>query len=33
MYVLHVVICDDNRISRDLLDVCFGDQLEGLVTL
>ena len=29
MYVLHVLICGDNGISRDLLDVCFGDQLAG----
>ena len=27
MYVLHVLICGDNGISRDSLDVCFGDQL------
>ena len=27
MYVLHVLICGDNGISRDPLDVCFGDQL------
>ena len=33
MYVLHVLICDDNGISRDPLDVCFGDQLAGSVTL
>ena len=33
MYVLHVFICGDNGISRDLLDVCFGDQLAGSVTL
>ena len=33
MYVLHVLICGDNVISRDLLDVCFGDQLVGSVTL
>ena len=31
MYVLHVLICGDNGISRDLLDVCFGDQLAGSV--
>ena len=31
MYVLHVCICGDNGISRDLLDVCFGDQLAGSV--
>ena len=24
-----VHICGDNRISRDSLDVCFGDQLVG----
>ena len=29
MYVLHVLICGDNEISRDSLDVCFGDQLAG----
>ena len=29
MYVLHVLICGDNGISRDPLDVCFGDQLAG----
>ena len=29
MYVLHVRICGDNGISRDSLDVCFGDQLAG----
>ena len=29
MYVLHVLICGDNGISRDSLDVCFGDQLAG----
>ena len=33
MYVLHVLIYGDNGISRDLLDVCFGDQLAGFVTL
>ena len=33
MYDLHVLICGDNGISRDLLDVCFGDQLAGSVTL
>ena len=27
MYVLHVLICGDNGISHDPLDVCFGDQL------
>ena len=27
MYVLHVLICGDNGVSRDPLDVCFGDQL------
>ena len=32
MYVLHVLICGDNGISRDLLDVYFGDQLAGSVT-
>ena len=32
MYVLHVLICGDNGISRDPLDVCFGDQLAGFVT-
>ena len=32
MYVLHVLICGDNGISLDLLDVCFGDQLAGSVT-
>ena len=30
---LAVLICGDNGISRDLLDVCFGDQLAGSVTL
>ena len=30
---LAVLICGDNGISRDPLDVCFGDQLAGLVTL
>ena len=29
MYVLHVLIYGDNGISRDPLDVCFGDQLAG----
>ena len=29
MYVLHVLMCGDNGISRDPLDVCFGDQLVG----
>lgn len=29
MYVLHVLICGDNEISRDPHDVCFGDQLAG----
>ena len=29
MYVLHVLICGDNGISCDPLDVCFGDQLES----
>ena len=33
MYVLHVLICGDNGISRDLLDVCFGDQLAGSMNL
>ena len=33
MYVLHVLIYGDNGISRDSLDVCFGDQLAGSVTL
>ena len=33
MYVLHVLICGDNVISSDLLDVCFGDQLAGSVNL
>ena len=32
VYVLHVLICGDNGISRDLLDVCFGDQLAGSMT-
>ena len=32
MYVLHVLICGDNGISRDSLDVCFGDQLASFVT-
>ena len=32
MYVLHVLICGDNGISRNPLDVCFGDQLESSVT-
>ena len=31
MYGLHVLICGDNGISRDPLDVCFGDQLAGSV--
>ena len=26
---LAVLICGDNGISRDPLDVCFGDQLAG----
>ena len=30
---LGVLICGDNRISRDPLDVCFGDQLAGSVTM
>ena len=29
---LAVLICGDNGISRDSLDVCFGDQLAGSVT-
>ena len=29
---LAVLICGDNGISRDPLDVCFGDQLAGSVT-
>ena len=33
MYVLHVLIYGDNEISCDPLDVCFGDQLAGSVTL
>ena len=33
MYVLHVLICGDNGISHDSLDVCFGDQLAGFVNL
>ena len=33
MYVLHVLICGDNGISLDLLDVCFGDQLAGSMNL
>ena len=33
MYVLHVLICGDNGISRDSLDECFGDRLAGSVTL
>ena len=33
MYVLHVLICGDNGISRDLLDLYFVDQLAGFVTL
>ena len=31
MYLLHVLICGDNGISRDLLDVRFGDQVAGSV--
>jgi len=31
MYVLHVLICGDNGISRDPLDVCFVDQLASSV--
>ena len=30
---LAVFICGDNGISRDPLDVCFGDQLAGFETL
>ena len=30
---LAMLICGDNGISHDLLDVCFGDQLAGFVTL
>ena len=30
---LAVRICGDNGISRDSLDVCFGDQLAGLMKL
>ena len=33
MYVFHVRIYGDNGISRDLLDVCFGDQLASSVNL
>ena len=33
MYVLHVLIFGHNGISRDLLDVCFGDQLVGSMNL
>ena len=33
MYVLHVLICGDNGISRDPLDVCFDDQLASSVIL
>ena len=33
MYVLHVLICGDNGISRDPLDVCFCDQLAGFSDL
>ena len=29
IYVLLVLICGDNGISRDSRDVCFGDQLAG----
>ena len=32
-HVLHVLICGDNGISRDPLDVCFGDQLASSVNL
>ena len=28
-----MLICGDNRISHDLLDVCFGDQLAGSMNL
>ena len=31
MYVLHVLICGDNEISRDLLDVCFVINLRVLL--
>ena len=30
---LVVLICGDNAISRDPLDVCFGDQLAGSMNL
>ena len=30
---LAVLICGDNGISRDTLDVCFGDQLASSVNL
>ena len=30
---LAVLICGDNGYSRDLLDVCFGDQLAGSMNL
>ena len=30
---LAVLICGDNGNSRDLLDVCFGDQLAGSMNL
>ena len=30
---LAVRICGDNGISRDSLDVCFGDQLAGSMNL
>ena len=33
MYVLHMLICGDNEISCDPLDVCFGDQLASFVNL
>ena len=33
MYVLHVLICGDNGISRDPLDVCFDDQLASSMNL
>ena len=33
MYVLHVLTCGYNGISRDPIDVCFSDQLSSSVTL
>ena len=33
MYVLHVLICGDNGISCDALDLCFGDQLASSMNL